>query len=187
MKNKLLFSAIIFLLAGAAVYYDLSNRPDSYRTEQPLSPAAAMVPDIDFTDLSGDRHHLHDLAAPVILLHFWASWCVVCMAEFPDLLAFIDRQQGKAVLVSVSIDQERDKMDRALARLQKDYPAQAGSPSVFWVWDKDKQISLETFHVTTPPETIIINSDRQMVDKLVGGVAWLDNEVKALMEAWLRE
>ena len=61
----------------------------------------------------------------VVLVNFWATWCVPCREEFPDLarLERAYRDKGLAVL-GVSIDSAKDlpAIDKFLAKVQPDFP-----------------------------------------------------------------
>ena len=43
------------------------------------------APNFELQTLSGDRINLSDLKGKVVLLNFWATWCVPCQQEMPLL------------------------------------------------------------------------------------------------------
>lgn len=43
---------------------------------------------------------------PLVLLNFWASWCVPCLKEFPSLVEFQKRYQGKVKVIGINGDEE---------------------------------------------------------------------------------
>jgi len=47
----------------------------------------APAPDVEFQTLSGAPFHLNDVKGRVVLLNFWATWCIPCREEIPELNA----------------------------------------------------------------------------------------------------
>jgi len=75
---------------------------------QPLSAITRVVPpspmpDVALTRLDGSACHLSDFFAKGLVLNFWATWCVPCVAELPELDRLAGSHPGFAV-VAVSAD-----------------------------------------------------------------------------------
>ena len=43
---------------------------------------------------------------PIVILNFWASWCIPCLKEFPSLVQFQTKFQGKVKVIGVNGDEE---------------------------------------------------------------------------------
>jgi thiol-disulfide isomerase/thioredoxin len=43
---------------------------------------------------------------PIVLLNFWASWCVPCLKEFPSLVQFQDKFKGQVKVIGINGDEE---------------------------------------------------------------------------------
>jgi peroxiredoxin len=72
----------------------------------PLPALAQKAPDFTLNDLRGGAIRLSEVATDkVILLNFWATWCVPCVKELPHLQGFQDRYGSRGLQVlAVSTD-----------------------------------------------------------------------------------
>lgn len=48
--------------------------------------AAKTAPDVTFTSLTGEKITTQDLRGKVVLVKFWATSCVTCIAQMPDTI-----------------------------------------------------------------------------------------------------
>jgi thiol-disulfide isomerase/thioredoxin len=70
--------------------------------------AASSILDIDLQDMKGGHHKLADYKGKIVLLNFWATWCVPCGAEMPLLGEMQKRYKDKIVVLVASIDDPLD-------------------------------------------------------------------------------
>ncbi len=49
---------------------------------------------------------LKSLKSPIVVVNFWASWCVPCLKEFPSLIAFKKKFGDSATVIGVNGDEE---------------------------------------------------------------------------------
>src|SRR5207244_591205 len=59
----------------------------------PPRPASFQAPDFTLPTLSGGTIRLADFRGKVVLLNFWATWCVPCRMEMPALEALYQRHK----------------------------------------------------------------------------------------------
>ena len=170
------------------VYYDMNYTPPEGFSINIESQAVSgkPVPDVIFTTIFEKKYSLKELKEPLILLHYWASWCTICIAEFPDLLKLVNSFDGKIALVAVSIDDTKEAMDSLYQRLKHKNPTLVNNTHVYWVWDKEKELSLKKFNVMQVPETIVITSKRKMVEKIIGRYNWNAKESKEKINMFLK-
>ena len=177
MKAKIIAVLIAVLLLIGTIVYDAIVTPRPMIINQADVEAANFkptpAPDFSFTTLDEKTFALKDLQQETILVHFWAGWCTVCFAEFPELLEFVEKSDGKVGLLSIAIDDEFEPAQRFMDRLKAQEGVKLDIENVYWVWDESKDISLKTFNTIRVPETIVIDKNRQMVDKIVGPAPWL--------------
>lgn len=43
---------------------------------------------------------------PIILLNFWASWCLPCLKELPSLVKFQEKFKGRVLVLGINGDEE---------------------------------------------------------------------------------
>lgn len=80
---------------------------------QPAPGVAA--PEIRLTDLQGKPFLLSALKGQVVLVDFWASWCMPCRVANPSLVRLHKAYAPKGLqLVSVSVDEDRQAWTRAV-------------------------------------------------------------------------
>ena len=68
------------------------------------APAAAYptLPDVEFKTLDGEAFRLDTLRGRVVLLNFWATWCMPCRSEIPEFNV-LQREHGPAGLAIVGV------------------------------------------------------------------------------------
>ena len=60
-------------------------------------------------DINGKVVNLDKHKDKVIMLNFWATWCAPCKAEMPHLQKIQNKYKDKFMLISISVDEARDK------------------------------------------------------------------------------
>jgi len=67
----------------------------------------ADAPDIGFTAISGKTMRIADLKGKVVLMDFWASWCIPCRRSFPEVDALHRELEPKGLAVIAINDWNR--------------------------------------------------------------------------------
>lgn len=90
------------------------------------------APEFTLTDAAGSEVRLSSLRGKVVLLNFWATWCVPCRVEIPWFIEFQKSyaEQGFTVL-GVSLDEKGwDAARPYVAERGMNYPVLLGSEPV---------------------------------------------------------
>jgi thiol-disulfide isomerase/thioredoxin len=72
----------------------------------------ALAPDFELSDFDGTRHRLSDYRGTPVYVNFWATWCVPCQVELPDMQELHDRHGDDLTIIAVN---RAEPLDRAKA------------------------------------------------------------------------
>lgn len=78
----------------------------SVAAAEPRAVVGKPAPDFEMTMLDGSKTRLADLKGQVVVLNFWATWCVPCRKELPTLDGYyaLQRQHGLSVFAITTQD-----------------------------------------------------------------------------------
>ena len=62
----------------------------------------SLAPDFVVSDFDGTRHRLSDFRGTPVYVNFWATWCIPCLREMPDIQELLDRHKGELAVVMVN-------------------------------------------------------------------------------------
>lgn len=84
--------------------------------------AASAAAAFEVSDTQGKRHRLADYQGRWVVLNFWATWCVPCIQEIPEIAAF-HKEHGTIVVIGVAMDAENPaKVKQFAAKVGHTYP-----------------------------------------------------------------
>jgi cytochrome c biogenesis protein CcmG/thiol:disulfide interchange protein DsbE len=114
----------------------------------PTVAAAASVPDVTLQAADGAAVRLSTFSGKVLLVDFWASWCVPCKTSFPALDAIYREYEPKGLeVVAVNLDEHRKSADAFLT----------AHPHRMTVLFDPKGIAPEAFGVKGMPSSFLID------------------------------
>lgn len=179
MNLKIITLVLFFITSSSAVLYDQLSKPNLIPYVETHKKTLEPLPKINITPLFKSRIiNIHDMNEKIVLLNFWASWCSICVVEMNDMFKLINDMGGEVALVTLSIDDTQEAALKAYNAFKERYPNNINNKHIYWGWDKDKKISLNTFNIQKTPETIIIDNDKNMTEKIVGVYDWSSNAIR---------
>lgn len=161
-------AACVCVLAGAAAAGAAS------RSSVPLHKVATPLPEIAFSDETGERLTLDRWRGRIILLNIWATWCGPCRKEMPTL----DRLQAllggdRFSVVALSID-------RAGPGPVRRFYDEIGIKHlpIFIDQEGDAAASLG---IPGLPATLLLDRDGREIGRLLGPAEWDSPEMIAFL------
>jgi cytochrome c-type biogenesis protein len=89
------------------------------------------APEVELKDLTGAPLRLSDLRGRVVLLNFWATWCMPCREEIPDLNAMHKDLEAQGFkVVGASWDDSPSAIQSFQQEIKLDYPVLLDGQSV---------------------------------------------------------
>lgn len=117
-------------------------------------PTAGPAPDFTLTTYDGKEYRLSDLRGQVVIVNFWASWCIPCHDEAPALQRVHERYQDRGVvLLGVAYT---DTDTNALAFMNQYSITYPNGPDI------GTRIS-DRYNIVGVPETFIIDQQGNIV------------------------
>jgi thiol-disulfide isomerase/thioredoxin len=141
---------------------------DAARQETVVQPA----PPFALKDLRGKTVTLENFKGKILLLNFWASWCVPCRAEMPELIKLQTEYAAKGLqVVGVTYEPEKPLIVNRIARTRKiNYPLLFGN----------KELSVQYGIEDVLPVTFVIDREGKIRDRVLGTFVPSDFEQKVL-------
>ncbi|MDX1469808.1 MAG: redoxin domain-containing protein [Acidimicrobiia bacterium] len=153
-----------FLLTGMTVVFAVAlaarfgSQPGL--VESPLLGKPAPVFELPTLDRSGSVG-IAELNGEIVVLNFFASWCLECRLEHNELVAAANAFAGTGVtFIHVSYQESPEASLRYLAEV-------GSSPAAFYLEDPLSRTAI-AYGVFGIPETFFIDTDGTVVGKIIG-------------------
>jgi thiol-disulfide isomerase/thioredoxin len=93
------------------------------------------------------------LKGRVVLVNFWATWCVPCRKEMPDLQALYDKYKDHGFVVFSISDEEANKVKPFIAEKKISYPI---------LLDPGRKVN-DLFIIQAIPENFVYDREGKLV------------------------
>jgi thiol-disulfide isomerase/thioredoxin len=145
---KKILTVVVVWLAGTAVVAQTSPRSS-----------------LRLRSINGQTIALDNYKGSILLINFWATWCVPCRSEIPDLIKLQRRyrNQGLRILGITYPPEQISEVRRFVRHLKINYPVAIGTKAT-----KTQFTASETL-----PMTVVIDRDGR-VREVIEGIMYAD-------------
>jgi thiol-disulfide isomerase/thioredoxin len=156
---------------GAAGAGDPFEALELVRAKTPTPAKAFTVP-----GLTGQPLRLADFQRRVVLLNFWATWCLPCREEMPSMERLYQRYRDRGLaILAISIDRNTAAVAPFVQYFQLTFPVGL---------DPDAGVAGE-YGMRALPTTVVIDPAGQVVALAVGAREWDGPAARRLVESLL--
>ena len=109
--------------------------------------------------IDGGSHSFNNDQGKYTLVNYWAEWCQPCRVEVPELNELAAEHADQLTVLAVNFDNEQGpELLEQLKKIDIQFPSLAVDPRAKWGLERPKVL----------PETLIINSNGELVKRLIG-------------------
>ncbi|MCD6182235.1 MAG: TlpA family protein disulfide reductase [Candidatus Cloacimonetes bacterium] len=135
------------------------------------------APDFQLEDADGNMVRLSQCGDKLIVLDFWATWCVPCVKELPQLSALQDEFGEEIQVIAITIDKARS-ISKAKALVK------SNNFSFITLFDPNKEVAT-LYNMVNPPRTMIIDPQMNIIFQHNGYKLGDEIHLKEAVEKWL--
>lgn len=171
------FLLIVFLLAlpHGSSFAAQSGGKLNYKVVPNLEPMKdnSATPDFTLVDPAGKKTALKEFRGKLVMLNFWASWCVPCREEMPAMERLYEQYKSKGfTIVAVNVKDNRKDAMAFLKELKITYPV---------MLDPDGEVGL-LYGAWGLPTTYIIGPKGEGLARIWGPASWDGPGAKQLIQ-----
>jgi thiol-disulfide isomerase/thioredoxin len=173
----LFFLLLLALWFGNGESWGQSGRAPglNYKVVPNLEPTkdSSPTPDFSLPDPSGKKGALKDFRGKLVLLNFWATWCLPCREEMPAMERLYQQYKNKGfTILAVDVKDSRKDALAFLKELKITYPV---------MLDPDGEVGL-LYGAWGLPATYLIGPKGEGLARMWGPAAWDSPGAKQLIQ-----
>ena len=185
-KKYVLLFGVIFIGAILFFFEHFTEAPISIadvkteeKFDQKKSAVGYLAPDFSLRNLKGNYQSLDSFSGQVVVLNFWATWCVPCRVEMPSFEKLYRRYRSEGLTVlAVTLDKKSEKNIKSFVEeYELSFPV---------LLDEEGKVE-RLYPSMTIPFTYVIDRDGRIVARVDGAKNWESNETFEAIEYLLKK
>ncbi len=138
-----------------------------------------LAPDFTLARTDGGAMALSDARGKVVVLHFWATWCVACRHEMPKIEQLWQRYRSRGLVV-LGVNADRGNLPAVrdfIHQLNLSFPSLLAPDGAV----------RNTYGVRALPTSYLIGRDGKIIGRIIGERDWSSPAARAMMRTILKQ
>jgi thiol-disulfide isomerase/thioredoxin len=115
------------------------------------------IPPLKRRTLTGNEFNIEHERGKIVVLHFYASWCIPCVKDFPNYDKLLDRfGREKLTVVGINLDDTLEECQLFLKKQSPRHPQLFAGP-----WGDSWAV--KDFHIANVPTTLIVDPEGNII------------------------
>ena len=125
---------------------------------------------------AGEKISLSDYSGKIVILDFWATWCLPCQKGIPDLVSIQKNYSNNLTVIGISLDQPsgQKKLSEFIKEYKINYPIVIGT----------EEVAESYGNIQAIPTIFIINKKGKIINEYIGivPISTLQKEINSILE-----
>jgi len=134
-------------------------------------------PDFNLADLKGASHTLSEYRGKVVLVNFWASWCVPCVTEMPGMQRLQQALEDQPFeILAINVSESENRVREFIKRMNLNLRILLDSNGeVFRAWNGK-----------VLPTSYLLDGSGRIRYRVVGPMEWDSEEARKIIEVLIK-
>lgn len=144
-----------------------------------LANEKQQAPQFELQNMKGEVVKLSDFSNKLVLLDFWATWCVPCLKELPHLSKLQSKYGEDIQVIAIDVDRPRS-ISKAKAYIK------SNKFDFITLFDSNGEVT-DLYNITNPPRTILINPAGEIIFEHDGYKRGDEKHLEAEIQKWIKQ
>lgn len=132
------------------------------------------APDFTLSSLAGTPRRLAEFRGQVVLINFWATWCLPCREEMPAMeRLYREMQNDGFTILAVNFAETPEQVEPFVKELRLSFPI---------LLDQEGQVA-RLYRAFSLPITYLVDRHGAIVGRVIGAREWDSADAKRLIRA----
>jgi len=144
-----------------------------------FSKESLKAADFKLDNIKGKQVSISDFNEKLIVLDFWATWCVPCKKAMKELDKIQKKYSENVQVIAISIDKPRAK-SKAVSFVK------SNRFSFLTLFDPSGRVKRK-YNVINPPRTFIINPQKEIIYQHEGYKRGDEKKIEEIIKNWIEK